>query len=109
MSDPVRDVINRYFEADARRDVDEVVALFTDDAVVVDDGETKRGAGEIRAWREGPVSRYRYTTRVFDSRRTGDDEFYLTGRLDGDFPGGTAELTWRFTLTGDRIRRLHID
>jgi hypothetical protein len=30
------DVVDRYFETDARRDVDAVVALFTDDAVVVD-------------------------------------------------------------------------
>lgn len=95
---PVPDVITRYFEAGAPRDTDAAVALFTEDAVVVDEGETWRGTGEICAWREGPVSQYRYPTEVLDTQRTGEDEYLQTGRLDGNFPGGTAELTWRFTL-----------
>jgi uncharacterized protein (TIGR02246 family) len=49
----VPDVINSYLEADARRDTDAIVALFTDDGVVIDEGETWRGSTEIRAWREG--------------------------------------------------------
>jgi len=32
----------------------------------------------------------------------------VTGRLVGNFPGGTADVTWRFTVLGDRIARLHI-
>ncbi len=32
----------------------------------------------------------------------------MTGRLQGNFPGGTAALKWRFNLAGDRIRNLHI-
>jgi ketosteroid isomerase-like protein len=108
MPGPVPDVITRYFEADARRDIDAVVALFSDDAVVVDEGETWRGISEIRAWRQGPASRYQYTTEVFDTERTGEDEYLVTGRLEGNFPGGTAELAWGFTLAGDRIRHLHI-
>jgi uncharacterized protein (TIGR02246 family) len=108
MPGPVPDVITRYFEADARRDVDAVVALFSDDAVVVDEGETWRGISEIRAWRQGPASRYQYTTEVVDTKRAGEDQYLVTGRLEGNFPGGTAELAWRFTLAGDRIRHLHI-
>ncbi len=108
MHSPVPDVISRYFEADARRDIDAIVALFADDALVVDEGETWRGISKIRAWREGPASRYRYTTEVFDTDRTGGDEYLVTGRLEGNFPGGTAELKWRFTLVGDRIGHLHI-
>ena len=102
------DVISRYFEADARRHIDAIVALFTEDAVVVDEGKTWRGIGKIRAWREGPASLYQYTTEVFDTNATGEDEYLVTGRLEGNFPGGTAELKWRFTLAGDRISHLHI-
>lgn len=40
--------------------------------------------------------------------RTGEDEYLVTGSLEGNFPGGTAKLNWRFTLAGDRIRHLHI-
>jgi ketosteroid isomerase-like protein len=108
MPSAVPDVITRYFEADARRDTDAIVALFTEDAVVVDEGETQRGIRKVRAWREGPAARYTYTTELFDTDRTGEDDYLVTGRLEGNFPGGTADLKWRFTLAGDRIRRLHI-
>jgi ketosteroid isomerase-like protein len=105
---PLPDVITGYFEADARRDTDAILALFAEDAVVVDEGETHRGISKIRAWREGPASRYEYTTEVFDTDRISDDEYLVTGRIEGNFPGGTAELRWRFTVVGDRIGHLHI-
>jgi ketosteroid isomerase-like protein len=96
-------VITRYFEADARRDIDAIVALFTDEAVVVDEGQTYHGSAQIRGWQEGAASRYRYTTEVFDIQRTGEESYLVTGRLTGNFPGGTAELKWRFTVHGDLI------
>jgi hypothetical protein len=100
--------ITSYFDADAKRDTTAVVALFSDDGEVVDEGQTWRGVDRIRAWREGPASKYAYTTRVFGTKHVSADEYVVTGRLDGNFPGGTANLHWRFTLVGDRIRTLHI-
>ncbi len=52
MSIPETSVIARYFEADARRDIDAIVALFSDEAVVVDEGQTYHGPKEIRGWRK---------------------------------------------------------
>ena len=101
-------MITRYFEADARRDTDAIVALFTEDAVVIDEGEDWHGISKIRAWREGPAARYEYTTELYDTVRRDDDEYLVTGSLEGNFPGGSAALRWRFTLAGDRIRNLHI-
>ena len=43
----VPDVIRRYFALDADREIDSIVALFTDDATVVDEGETRRGTTEF--------------------------------------------------------------
>jgi uncharacterized protein (TIGR02246 family) len=108
MDTPVPDVVTRYFEADARRDIDAVVALFTGEAVVVDEGRTWQGTTGIREWRKGPAAKYRYTTEVTAVRATGTDRFLATGRLEGNFPGGTADLTWRFTVDGDRISHLEI-
>ncbi len=45
---------------------------------------------------------------MFGTDRTGEDEHLATGRLDGNFFGGTVELKWRFTVAGDRIRHLQI-
>jgi uncharacterized protein (TIGR02246 family) len=104
----VPDVINNYFEADARRDTDAIVAMFTDDGVVIDEGKTWRGRTEIRVWREGTAARYQYTTEVIDTESTAEDAYLVSGRLEGNFPGGTADVNWRFTLDGDRIGELHI-
>jgi ketosteroid isomerase-like protein len=108
MATALPEVITHYFEADARRDVDGVVALFTDDAVVVDERKTWTGTDEIRAWRVGPASLYRYTTDLHDRVESRGDSHLLSGRLTGNFPGGTAQLKWRFTVAGQRISRLHI-
>jgi SnoaL-like domain len=104
----VPEVIRRYFLLDAEREIDSIVALFTDDATVVDEGETRHGTMEIRAWQTGPASRYTYTTDVLATDGLTADRFVVTGRLTGNFPGGTAELKWDFTVAGDRISRLVI-
>jgi hypothetical protein len=102
------DVVRAYFELDARRETDALVALFADDATVVDENETHRGTGEIRAWRTGTASRYLYATEVFGTEALSEDRYLVTGRLTGNFPGGTADLRWEFTVTGERISRLII-
>jgi ketosteroid isomerase-like protein len=109
MSIPETSVIARYFEADARRDIDTIAALFSDEAVVVDEGQTYRNAQEIRGWREGVASAYEYTTQVHDTRRLDEERSLVTGRLTGNFPGGTAEVQWRFTVHHDLISRLEIE
>lgn len=102
------DLIRRYFDLDADRDIDSIVALFGADATVVDEGETRHGIAEIRAWQLGPASKYTYTTEVLDTVALAADRYVVTGRLTGDFPGGSAELKWDFTLAGGGIGRLVI-
>jgi SnoaL-like domain len=81
----VPEVITGYFEADARRDLDALTALFTNDAVVIDAGQTWRGRSEIRAWREGPGTRYLYSTQLSGSWQAGPGEYLLAGTLFGNF------------------------
>src|SRR4051812_2358288 len=102
------DVVRRYFELDADRDIDSLVALFSHDATVVDEGETRHGTAEIRAWQIGPASKYTYTTEVLGTVPLDAGRYVATGRLTGNFPGGTAELKWDFTVARGRIRRLVI-
>jgi hypothetical protein len=101
-------LIRRYFELDADRDIESIVALFSADATVVDEGETRHGIAEIRAWQIGPASRYTYTTEVLGMVAVTADRQVVTGRLTGNFPGGTVELKWDFTVTDGRIARLVI-
>jgi hypothetical protein len=53
----VPEVVRRYFESDAK-DVERFVGLVGVEAIVVDEGETYRGAAEIRSWQAGPAVRY---------------------------------------------------
>ncbi len=102
------DVITRYFAAQAARDFDTLVTLFADDAIVVDEGKTRRGANEIRAWREHVASAYEYTTELLGVETAGEGTYVVRVHLEGNFPGGTVDLRYRFTVDGERIRRLEI-
>jgi hypothetical protein len=104
----VPDVVRRYFELDADRDIDAIVALFSDDATVVDEGEARDGTTEIRAWQLGAASKYTYTTEILDSAALTTDRYVVQGRLTGNFPGGVAKRKWDFTVAGERITRLVI-
>ena len=100
--------LTHYFEQDALGDVEAIVAVFADDATVTDEGETRQGVAEIRAWQLGPASAYTYRTELRNTEQLGPDRYLVTGRLTGNFPGGTADLTWDFTIAGNKISRLVI-
>jgi SnoaL-like domain len=101
------DVVRHYFELDPR-DVDGFVALFSDEAIVVDEGKTYQGPGEIRAWRTGPAIKYTYATELLDQEGRSGDRYLVTARLTGDFPGETVDLRCDFAVTSDLISRLVI-
>ena len=54
------------------------------------------------------VSKYTYTTEIASAEALGPDHYVVTGRLTGNFPGGTADLNWDFTIAGQHITRLII-
>lgn len=109
MSHSEASVITQYFEANSLHDIEAMVALFSKEAVVIDEAQTYRGLKEIRGWREGGASVYQYTTQIDETRRLDESHYLVTGRLTGNFPGGTAELQWRFTIHDDLISRLEIE
>jgi|tagenome__1003787_1003787.scaffolds.fasta_scaffold18240636_1 hypothetical protein len=102
------DIVSQYFEADARRDTEAILSLFRKDAVVMDESRAWHGNAEIRAWRLGPVSKYDYTTTIASIENTDEGHCRVSGRIDGNFPGGSAELTWSFSTSGGLISRLQI-
>ncbi len=106
MSDSVPDVINRYFAALNGRDSEGLLALFTPEAVVIDEGETWRGLSEIRTWIDNVAFRFQYNAEVLGVEGAGDGSYVARMRLEGDFPGGTVELNVRFDVDGGQIRRL---
>jgi ketosteroid isomerase-like protein len=100
--------VREYLTAHLARDVNAALARYTDDAVVVDDGRTYRGHGEIAAWLRRAASEYTYTTTLTEAVRVDDTHWIARQHLEGDFPGGVVDLDFRFTLRGDRIAELVI-
>jgi hypothetical protein len=104
----VPEIVRRYFELDAERDVDGIVALFSDDATVIDEGEARSGNDAIRGWRTGAASKYEYTTTIMSSEALSENRYRVSARLEGNFPGATVDLNHDFTVTNGLIWRLEI-
>ncbi len=84
------------------------MALFDEDATVIDEGEARDGLDAIRGWRTGAAAEYQYTTTLTGSEALGEGRYRVVARLEGNFPGGTVDLNHDFTIAGDCIRRLEI-
>lgn len=92
------------------REDDRALATFTADAVVTDDGRDYTGRDEIRAWLAASVSGSEYTyTSAFTGATTTVTTVDVGQHLEGNFPGGVADLHYRFTLDGALISRLVIE
>lgn len=102
-------VVTRYLDdhADAAHR-DAVVALFAEDARVVDDGTEHRGIDAIRAWLAREASAYAFTVTPIGQRSEGDDRWVVLVRLEGTFPGGVVDLRYRAAVRDGRIADLVI-
>lgn len=99
--------IARYFTADKSKDATAIVAAFTEDAIVRDEGQTYVGHAAIRQWKLTSSSKYTYTVAPF-ALTIDQDASIVTAHLAGDFPGSPVDLRYRFVLAGDRIAGLEI-
>ena len=90
-------IISRYLDASDRRDADAAVACFTEDAVVTDEDKEWHGHAGIRRWRTTLATAYEYTVEVRGARALGEvdgvERVDVYSHLEGNFPGGTVDLT----------------
>ena len=100
--------LSSYLAAHAAGDTETAVRAFGPTAVVLDQGQTFRGAEEILGFLRHAGAEFTYTTELIDAERIDDAHWVATNRLEGDFPGGVAELDYRFTMAGDLIAELVI-
>lgn len=95
--------IRGYLTAHAARDIGTALLAFAPDAVVVDEGKTFRGTDEILGFLSEAGTEFTYTTELVGARRVDDTHWVATHRLEGDFPGGVAELDFRFTTASSGL------
>ncbi|WP_460357877.1 nuclear transport factor 2 family protein [Mycobacterium sp. ZZG] len=106
------DTVKTFMTALDTREVDQVLATLTTDAVVTDEGHDYRGHDEIGTWVATAAAEYTYTTEITSAtvleRQTGTTA-EVGQHLTGNFPGGVADLHYRFTLDGIVISRVVIE
>jgi ketosteroid isomerase-like protein len=103
------EMVGRFMEAAAERDYQALAACFTEDAVVEDESHSHHGREAIRRWQEGTRAKWEYTVTATGGRPDADGGYLVSAHLSGNFPGGEADVEYRFTLRGDLIARLRID
>lgn len=99
--------IGDYVAANARLDLDGMLAPFASDAVLVDNGKRFVGHAEIRGLLK---------TMVIDLKAifTPDTVCHETGQIvvegpaHGDFPGSPIRFVYRFDLDGGLIKAVEI-
>lgn len=100
--------VRSFLVAHAARDVDGAARSFTVDAVVVDQDETYAGSERVLDFLRSAGSEFTYTTELVEARRLDETRWAVLNRIEGDFPGNVADLTYRFTVVGGRISELTI-
>ncbi|MEZ0338408.1 nuclear transport factor 2 family protein [Mycobacterium sp. pV006] len=107
--DDLPQAVTIYLTAHRRRDAETALRVFADDASITDEGRTHTGRTAIADWLGTAGGEYTYTTEIRHAEQTGDADFVVLQHLEGDFPGGTADLFFRFTVAGGLITRLVIE
>jgi ketosteroid isomerase-like protein len=101
--------IGTYLAAHRARDLAAALAYYDDASTVTDEGRTYTGREAIRAWLASAATEYTYTIELVGAARLDDAHYDVLHHLEGDFPGGVADLHFRFTLRCDLIADLVIE
>ena len=102
--DALPPVIARYLGAQADPAARRAIAdIFAAQARVVDEGIEYAGIDAIRGWLTNAASEYTYTTTYTGQQRVAADRWVVHVRVEGDFPGGVADLRFRVSIEADRI------
>jgi hypothetical protein len=108
---PLPSPVSAYVEATNRFDLDGLVALFDDDALVNDHRDEFIGKEQIRAWAAREITGDHVTLKVVDQRVVGN-HVALKAEVDGDFDKKGLPrplvLAFYFCSSGSKISALVI-
>src|SRR5215204_2926271 len=102
-------VIADYMDAHVERNSELGVPLFWSDATVTDEAATHSGTDAIRLWMNSAAAEYTYTTTESGYEMVSADHVQVFVRLEGNFPGGVADVVFDFQLRDGKIASLVID
>lgn len=88
----VKEFAREYFAAAIDPDQEHYIALFSETAIVHDDGRTYRGTADVRRWRS-EVPPVRYELREASGGRA---SCLAVAEVSGEFPGSPVALRFSF-------------
>ncbi len=108
--DSLPPVVRRYLDAQDDTAGREAIAdAFAPGARVFDENTEYRGGDAVRRWLTSAASEFTYTTTFLGQTEAGDGRWVVLARLEGDFPGGVADLHFRFRVEDGLIAELVIE
>jgi ketosteroid isomerase-like protein len=107
MTSTLSPLLAAYVKAANAHDTDALVAYFTSDAIVHDEGAEIKGTAAIREWKDATNAKYRVTLEVTDVEEKGDKTI-MTALVSGTFDGSPITLRYHFTIRDDKIAELSI-
>ena len=109
MTTSLHPIIRTFLDAHLTDDHQTALRTFSPTAVVTDQGETFRGTDDVGRFLREAGSEYTYTTEERGAEQVDDAHWVVAIHLEGNFPGGVADLHYRFTLDGTVISRVVIE
>lgn len=100
-------IIEAFVHGKNNHDSEAVVACFTNDAVVHDEGKEFRGTAAIKKWLDASIAKYKVTLtakKIVDI----EEETILTAEVSGDFEGSPIPLDFHFSIREGKFDRLSI-
>jgi ketosteroid isomerase-like protein len=101
-------IIDDYIKASNAHHVKSILACFSDDAVVRDEGETLHGKKAIEGWIARTIEKYKFHFKPLSIKEDNVD-VVVTVEVSGTFDGSPVSLGYRFTIERDKVRCLAID
>ena len=101
-------VIKAYVDASNKHDVQSILACFSDDALVQDEGETFQGKKAIEAWIVKTIEKYKFQFKP-TSITSGDTGIVVATEVTGTFDGSPITIDYHFTIRNGKILSLAVD
>jgi uncharacterized protein (TIGR02246 family) len=107
MSVKLPKLIDTYVKAQNAYDADTALACFSENATVLDEGETLTGKKAIREWMEKTKKKYSPKFRPI-SIKENNKEIIMTTEVSGTFDGSPVNLDYHFKIKDNLIEDLRV-
>lgn len=102
------EAVRRYQDAHDHHATETALSAFTPDASVTDENRTYEGSDQIRHWLDTAATEFTYTSTFVKAEQTSPSTWVVVNHLEGDFPGGSVDLRYQYTVRGGLISALTI-